>query len=161
MRGRKPKPTRLKILNGNPGCRPLNENEPTPRAGAPSVPGHLDDEAKKEWKRVSKELAALGLLTRLDRAAFAAYCAAYSRWAAAERQVKQFGTVLSRLPEKEGDPPKFYTNPYLHVANQAMEKMHSFASEFGLTPSSRTRIQVAPRGAADPFEQFVNERKQA
>ena len=28
--GIKPKPTGLKILEGNPGCRKLNENEPNP-----------------------------------------------------------------------------------------------------------------------------------
>jgi hypothetical protein len=31
MRGRKPKPTYLKLLNGNPGKRPLNEQEPKPQ----------------------------------------------------------------------------------------------------------------------------------
>jgi hypothetical protein len=30
MRGRKPKPTRIKALTGNPGKRPLNPHEPRP-----------------------------------------------------------------------------------------------------------------------------------
>ena len=29
-RGRKPKPTALKVLEGNPGKRPLNDREPVP-----------------------------------------------------------------------------------------------------------------------------------
>ena len=45
MPGPPPKPTKLKLLAGNPGKRPLNENEPEPEAVAPSVPAHLDDEA--------------------------------------------------------------------------------------------------------------------
>lgn len=32
-RGRKPKPTALKVLEGNPGKRPLNDHEPIPPKG--------------------------------------------------------------------------------------------------------------------------------
>jgi hypothetical protein len=35
-------------------------------------------------------------------------------------------------------------NPYLSVANRAMKQVKEFASEFGLTPSSRTRIAISP-----------------
>ena len=37
-RGRKPKPTALKVLEGNPGKRPLNENEPIPPKGSIKCP---------------------------------------------------------------------------------------------------------------------------
>jgi hypothetical protein len=38
MRGRKPKPTHLKLLEGNPGRRPLNTGEPRgPVTEAPRV----------------------------------------------------------------------------------------------------------------------------
>ena len=38
MRGRKPTPTRLKILRGNPGRRKLREDELTPAQGIPPTP---------------------------------------------------------------------------------------------------------------------------
>ena len=41
MRGRKPTPTRLKLIHGNPGNRPLNPNKPEPRAAIPTCPSHL------------------------------------------------------------------------------------------------------------------------
>ena len=47
-RGRKPKPTALKVLEGNPGKRPLNENEPKPENKAPRCPSWLEQEAKNE-----------------------------------------------------------------------------------------------------------------
>ena len=62
QRGRKPKPTALKVLEGNPGGRPLNLNEPKPVKKAPRCPSWLEDEAKKEWKRMGKVLEQLGLL---------------------------------------------------------------------------------------------------
>ena len=47
QRGRKPKPTAIKELEGNPGGRPLNPNEPRPDKKAPRCPSWLEEEAKK------------------------------------------------------------------------------------------------------------------
>jgi P27 family predicted phage terminase small subunit len=152
MRGRKPKPTRLKILYGNPGRRPLNHNEPTPGVATPRCPAHLCDEAKAEWKRISRELHALGLLARIDRAALAAYCQAWARWVKAEGLLKHTGEVL-----KSQETGAFYQNPYLSVANRALEQMHRFLTEFGMTPSSRSRIHVTPQHATDELGAFLNQ----
>ena len=46
-RGRKPKPTALKALEGNPGKRPLNEHEPMPPKATLRCPAWLEAEAKK------------------------------------------------------------------------------------------------------------------
>ncbi len=76
QRGRKPKPTAIKLLEGNPGKRSLNTGEPQPNKKAPRCPSWLEDEAKKEWKRMAKQLEHLGILTEIDMAAFAGYCQA-------------------------------------------------------------------------------------
>jgi len=149
MAGRRPKPTALKQLQGNPGKRRLNSREPKP-SGIPTCPTHLDRIAKGEWRRISAELVTLGLLTEVDRAALAAYCASYSRWAQAEAQVQKFGAVI-RSP-KSGYP---VPNPYVGVANTALDHMRKFLVEFGMTPASRSRIQVEPTTADDPFEAFM------
>jgi P27 family predicted phage terminase small subunit len=139
MRGRKPKPTRLKILNGNPGKRPLNDSEPRPPSGAPTCPAHLDAEAKKEWRRVAKLLDGMGLLAKTDRAALAGYCVAYSRWVKAELILRDTGEIL-----KAKDSGQPFQNPWLAVANRAQEQMSKYLAEFGLTPSSRVRLHAAP-----------------
>ena len=69
-RGRPPKPTAVKELEGNPGKRPLNKNEPKPKQTAPKCPSWLEPDAKKEWRRLSKELESMGLLTEVDMAVF-------------------------------------------------------------------------------------------
>ena len=51
MAGRKPKPTAIKKLEGNPGKRKLNTKEPIPAKGMPNCPEWLMPEAKKEWER--------------------------------------------------------------------------------------------------------------
>ena len=153
MRGRKPKPTALKLLAGNPGKRALNRREPKPPPGIPDCPEHLDDLARAEWFRTAAVLSEMGLLSRADATALAAYCTAYGRWRQAEDQVRKYGTIV-KSPEK-GFPMK---SPYLCVAEQALESMRKFMVEFGLTPSSRGRIRLpADSPAAREFEQFLEE----
>ena len=93
-RGRKPTPTAIKELEGNPGKRPMNSAEPKPEKKAPPCPKWLEPEAKKEWRRLSKQLEQIGVLTEVDQAAFASYCQAYARWKEAEEFITQHGTIV-------------------------------------------------------------------
>ena len=110
MRGRKPKPTRLKLIEGNRGKRPLNPREPRPQPKVPTCPAHLCPAAKAEWKRLARELFLLGIVMDLDRAALAAYSQAYGRWAEAERKLKDT-PVLIKLPSGYIQP-----SPWLGIA---------------------------------------------
>ena len=136
--GRRPTPRRIKLVHGNPGRRPLNDREPEPEVKLPKPPAHLSDEAKKEWRRAGKLLFDMGLVSELDRAALAAYCAAWGRWVEAEAALKQYGVVVK---SPSGFPIQ---SPYLAIANKAMEQMRAFLLEFGLTPASRTRVHASP-----------------
>ena len=148
--GRKPKPTHLKLLAGNPGKRKLNASEPKPRASIPRCPAHLSPEAKAEWKRMARRLHSLGLLTELDGAALAIYCQAYGRWVAAEQKLTEFGPVI----KSPGGMPM--QSPFLAIANKAMEQVRSLMTEFGMTPSSRSRINVQLQDDEDDaFEEFL------
>ena len=146
-RGRKPKPTNLKVLEGNPGQRPLNDNEPKPDKKAPTCPAWLEPEAKKEWRRMSKQLEQLGLLTELDRAAFAAYCQAYARWKEAEEFITKHGSMIRT--------PNGYLQqvPQVSIAQTNQKLMLKYCAEFGLTPSSRSRI-VTSDGKSDTEDEM-------
>ena len=154
-RGRKPKPTALKILEGNPGKRPLNENEPIPPKGNIKCPSWLEPEAKKEWKRLAPSLEAMGVLTQVDLTAFAGYCQAYARWREAEEFLTQHGSIFKT--------PSGYVQqvPQVSIAQQNLKIMQSFCSEFGLTPATRARIIAAGGGkevdiSDDPMEQILS-----
>jgi P27 family predicted phage terminase small subunit len=136
MRGRRPKPTRLKVLTGNPGKRPLNLGEPRPDAAIPECPAELGPVARKEWDRLVGELAVLRLLTNLDRAALAAYCGAYALWAEAMEAIQKYGTMVK---SPSGYPIQ---SPYVAIANRQAEIMMRIAAEFGFTPASRSRIST-------------------
>jgi P27 family predicted phage terminase small subunit len=153
-RGRKPKPTALKVLEGNPGKRPLNKNEPQPERKAPRCPSWLEPEAKKEWKRMAKTLEAIGVLTQVDKAAFAGYCQAYARWREAEEFLSKHGTIFKT--------PSGYIQqvPQVAIARNYLQIMKDFCSEFGLTPAARTRIRVNTESVTpdDPMETLLRVR---
>lgn len=158
-RGRKPKPTHLKLVTGNPGKRSLNENEPRPVPSLPSPPPHLDDEAKVEWSRVSEQLYALGCLAEIDRAALAAYCQAYSRWVRAEHAIAEMAKrdELTRGLMIKTTNGNAIANPLVGVANKAIADMVRYAAEFGMTPSARSRIDADKAAKAqeqDPAERY-------
>lgn len=129
----RPRPTALRELEGNPGHRPLNKNEPKP-GGVPICPSELSDGAKTEWRRISKELLSLGLLTKVDRAALSAYCELWARWRDAEAKIKEFGTVIKT---KNGN---LIQSPYVGIANRALALMKGYLIEFGFTPASRANL---------------------
>lgn len=163
IRGRKPKPTHLKVITGNPGRRPLNENEiqPPVRRTAPRPPSHLLPEARAEWRRLVPSLSLLGILSDLDVSPFAAYCQSYARWVQAER-------LLAGLAEQDAtgrDAMLIKTraggvtpNPLIWVARSAANDMVRYASEFGFTPSSRARLHAtAPSAATSDASSFFDD----
>jgi len=151
MAGRRPLPTKLHKLHGNPGKRPLNTEEPQPRAGIPECPSHLDALAKEEWNRIVPELELSGLLSQVDRAALAAYCQSWSRWVDAEEKIQMTGPVIKT---NKGYPIQ---NPYLGIANTALEHMRKFLIEFGMSPASRSKLRVTIKDSEeeDPLAEFL------
>lgn len=151
-RGRTPKPTAIKQLEGNPGKRQLNTNEPKPKQKAPTCPKWLDDEAKKEWKRLAKQMEQLGILTEVDMAAFAGYCQSYARWKEAEEFISKHGAIVKTTSGY------WQQVPQVSIAQQYMKQMTKFCEQFGLTPASRSRIVTdkSDDSAEDAMEQLLS-----
>ena len=147
-RGPKPKPTKMKKLEGVRTDR-INENEPQPGAGKVTCPGFLSKEAKAEWRRIAPELTRLGLLTPLDRAAFAAYCQNYGRWVEVEILLLKKGVIA------RGSNGQVIASPLLWISTSVMKMMLKFGVEFGLTPSSRSRLVGAAPGERDPLDELL------
>lgn len=145
MRGRKPTPTALKLVAGNPGKRKLRTDEFRPYAEAPKAPRHLKGEALKEWRRVTSELDRYGMISAVDRGALAMLCTCWARYVQAEEMID---AEALRVPERHGlfvqTPNKFEIQaPWLALSNKAMEQYKSFCAEFGLTPSARSRLPTS------------------
>ena len=103
------------------------------------------------------------LLTKVDLSALEAYCKTYSRWRAAEEQMDKLGTTVYK-PSKEKDSNYLQSLPQVQVAQKYLVICKNFMSEFGLTPSSRSRMQLlgdlddkgtGGSGASDPMEELL------
>jgi P27 family predicted phage terminase small subunit len=163
-RGRRPLPTAIKKLRGNPGKRALNLSEPTPPKQRPEKMAGLTGEAAAEWDRIVPDLEIMGVLTRVDRAALGAYCFCYARWFAAEKEVESRGILIDEpITDKEGNEIGTRTkkNPACIEVAMALKLMKSFLVEFGLTPASRARIHIEKPKEIDPMEAYLERRTHA
>lgn len=146
LRGRKPKPTALRLIDGDRKDR-IAENEPIPRGLPPVLPEGVSAEVRYIWTYTVRELDAMGILYAADRDVLLAYCEAVvtHRRACAELAT---GTVLVR-----GQMGNQVRNPALQIQRDAATQIRTLAQEFGLTPSARTRIEVRGQddGEVNPF----------
>lgn len=127
MRGRKPTPTHLKILRGNPGKRPLPKNEIQP-GGDVVMPRFLKGRAAKVWGEYAPELIRLKVLTSIDVHTFAIWCAL-----TAEFERDPAGMVAAKISQMRG-----------------------IAASFGMEASARARMGVGGKDSAvDPFADFL------
>lgn len=138
MRGRIPKPTALKKLQGNPGHRKLNDaSEPQPKIVLGEPPAHLDDEAKRYWFEQGALLVELGTLGDIDNGLFALLCQAQSRNVWLSAQVDRLKRLKRLSPRDEKRLEKFETQRLKNAA-----QIQKFGAEFGIGAASRTRIRV-------------------
>jgi P27 family predicted phage terminase small subunit len=144
--GRKPLPTALKVLRGNPGNQVLPENEPVYEAKLPTAPAELTPLAKQVWRREGKRLLEQGVFQVVDAAVFAAFCQSYARWLEITATLNKTGLVV------KDDKGGFKMNPLLQAARDAQADFIRASVEFGLTPSSRSRVTaVKPKESNDEW----------
>ena len=146
------KPSQLKVIQGNPGKRPLNKREPKPAANKPYMPRELSDGGRRVWRRLAGKLHAAGLLADIDADALAMYCELHARWTEAERAIQANGlTVMT---------PNGYLvqSPYVSIANRALADMRALLREFGMTPASRSAISIERPQEESEFESFLRRR---
>lgn len=132
MRGRKPVPNAVKKLTGSKYYKP---NEPEVGGGKPACPRWLSKEGKSEWRYVANLLHEAGLLTKLDRMALAAYCEAVAVFRKMSEILAETGAYATRTHNDN-----LIQSPEVQLRNKAMDQMLKFMTEFGMTPSSRTRF---------------------
>ena len=142
MRGRRPKPTSLKLLTGNPGKRPLNPTEPRPRRlKTLTPPPTLRPDARAIWRQLANELRAVGLFTRLDRfkLELLAVHVALHRNIYLQLATTTDARDVARL---------------LRQLRAAADVVQRLSSGFGFDPAERTRLHVTRPPQTDPFGAF-------
>ena len=162
IRGRKPKPTALKVLAGNPGKRQLNKNEPKPQPVAPKCPSWLNKEAKKEWRRIVALMEPLGLISGLDMANVASYCHSYAQMVEAEAYLAKHGLGYA-IPQRDRDGVLTGMNagewPQVRTVRKCKEEIIRYSALFGLSVSDRSRLHVVTRERDEDDDFFAYKRE--
>jgi len=153
MRGNKPLPTAVKKARGNPGRRPLNKSEPS--AGrTPEKPNYIKGVSSKTWDRLCEMLGAMGVLDRADGLALELLCEAYAEWRRNVEVIRKSGGVYAT---KSVTGEKIFRQlPHVAHASDAWKRIRSMLSEFGLTPSARTRLG-SPEEGEDELARLMRE----
>jgi P27 family predicted phage terminase small subunit len=149
--GRKPKPTRMKVVQGTFRKDRTSLNEPKLKVQLPPCPDFLEGKARQEYFRIGRKLERIGVLTEVDELALVSLCQSWAEYIEATEQARKTG-MLVKSPS--GYP---IVNPYVTLANQALKRVRSFLTEFGMTPSSRSRINATPdeTGGDNPWKAFI------
>lgn len=171
--GRPKLPTPIRLLQGSKTtqwriAKEQEQGAETEAAkGIPRCPSHIKDEARREWRRVTKEIHSMGILTFVDRGALEVYCRAYAVFREAANEIDR---LAKEVEEKTGkkrsgmivpSPKNFpMVNPNWHIMLRAEEQMRAFRMEFGLTALSRSKIRVQKILDKDPFTTFRDRRAQ-
>ena len=155
--GRPPKPTALKLVQGNAGKREINKREPKPKTERPKVPAYLSPKAKTAFKNVSDLLEDMGVLTIADGMALEMMCNAYSEWRDLRKVIDKEGSTYKTIGTSGDEVIK--ARPEVAMAADAWKRIKSMAAEFGLTAASRTKIQVNEKEESDPLADYMARRK--
>jgi P27 family predicted phage terminase small subunit len=154
IRGRKPVPTELRKLRGNPRDHALPADEPVVPPPPPEfddVPPVIADDAvaAAEWTRLAPLLREARIITEADRNVLIAACQQWSIYQHALTQAPPDRRVL-RSPNDYPIP-----NPFIPMANKALLHCERLWEQLGLTPSARSRVTAAKQAPEDdPFAEF-------
>jgi P27 family predicted phage terminase small subunit len=153
--GRPPKPTRLKVVAGNPGRRPLNFNEPNPGRIKLRAPNHLSEAGQKAWRRMAAMLDRLGVLTEADVAAFESLCEAYADlWEAREKLAERRGLSYRKHNDKTGIT-SYHAYPEIAIIADADRRLRAWLGAFGMTPSDRSRVTLSEKREPNALDKFL------
>lgn len=140
-RGPRPKPTNLRLIEGNPGRQPINTSEPVP-SGTPDCPEYMCDDAKTKWRDIMESVPP-GMITSADSPLLEAYCEA---WATHKRATE---LMKATPPDLFGDnlTSKGKASAYLKIRSDAAKTMASLATRLGLSPAARSGLKLnTPKG---------------
>lgn len=149
VKGRKPKPVQIQIAEGDPrkhGVHKLQERlnaEPKATRGLPDCPRHLKGRARAAWNTWKSEAEAMDIDRRPDAAMLEGACVHYARAVEADIILARDGITVEQSTigaDGERIVLRIKKHPAVEVSNQAWRQVRSFCTEFGFSPSSRTRV---------------------
>lgn len=139
MAGRRPTPTHLRLVKGNPGKRPVNAAEPKPAREIPSPPAHISTAARVAWGRLTGLLDQMGVLTQADAYALERLAELYAEIVDLTAALATHGRVYESSTESGGTIVR--PRPEAAMLADADRRFRAYLIEFGLTPAARSKVR--------------------
>jgi P27 family predicted phage terminase small subunit len=134
--GKKMDPPALRVLKSKDGKHDASwrkiEAAPPFQRYCPAKPDDLSPEASRHWDEITPELIRADLLTAHNVGGLVILCETWARWKIAQRQLAESDWELVTL--------NGHKNPLATILVETGNQYRSFATEFGLTPSSETKL---------------------
>ena len=150
-------PTEIKKQRGTLRQDRANPNEPVLPSVIPGNPTWLSEDGQKTFLELGELLHDMSVLTNADAIALELLCDAYSEYKAAKQVVNELGVTDVQI-SREGNA-KTVIRPEVQIANQSFVRVFQLLNEFGLTPSSRAKVNSIEKQAQTPdikIENFFN-----
>jgi P27 family predicted phage terminase small subunit len=106
----------------------------------------LSKDAAKEFRRLVKMLDDMGLLGSADENALARYATTWCRWRQAVQLLEKGGEVVV-YRDGDGKAKSVQVSAFNSIARSLAEELSRLEQAFGMTPSARSRIEVATPSA--------------
>ena len=149
-RGRAPRPTHIKILEGVHPFR-INDAEPVPSDLPVRPPVPLPADAMDVWNRLAPDMIQKRVLTSWDVDMFSAFCRSVAFYNQAAAEVEQSGFTADGSVKGTR-----VASPAFRVMVMAADMMRSIGQKFGLTPGDRASLKVEPNiGMKTGAERFL------
>lgn len=145
--GMRPKPSALKLLQGNPGKRKLNEAEPKPPEGEVSPPESTSKAALVVWAQIAPVCLAMGTLTTADVWAFKTLCELQASLDMVSRSKDAPEFAPFTVSDDYNGAPKMGTHGALVTELKYAPVLRPYYEKFGLEPVGRARISVPKQEA--------------
>ena len=162
LRGPAPKPTGVRVLEGCRAHRPLPENEPQYPPGIPFKPKRISRQARVVWDELVAEMAPANVLRNVDQRALWQLAEDESLLAEAYSGLWKMVKALQDKAKSEGKElpgGPLFALVSMTSGRLAMNAIRDLGArvllerrEFGLTPSSRTRINTLGETSMDSLE---------
>ncbi|WP_020599866.1 phage terminase small subunit P27 family [Spirosoma panaciterrae] len=141
-KGRRPKPTEVKLLQGTLERSRINPNEPKPLLEVPLAPDWLPDEVKDIFNEMALHFADMRVLSKTDGRALELLADAYFEYREARQFIIANGSTYESITKDGGKIVRAY--PQVNIASDAFKRVRAMLIEFGATPAARSRVEAIP-----------------
>lgn len=102
----------------------------------------MDATASAKWDEVVEHLAAIGVISFVDKHLLHRYCVMYSQWSACQEILRKRGGMTYPVKDAAGNVIDVRVFPEVYIASRLFDQMLKTEDRFGLSPAARVSLRT-------------------